>query len=84
MGYVGTVEDCDGEGDGPDPDHLKNPEAEEGEEFVAFVVEAVVFAGFENAEEEEGAEAEAPEHDEEGGDYLAGVVVTADGEGDYC
>lgn len=75
------VEDGDGQGDGPDPDHLEDPEAEEGEELVALVVEAVVLASLEDAEEEEAREAEGPEDEEEGGDDLAGGVVAAHGEG---
>ena len=86
LGDVGRVEDGDGEGDGPDPDHLEDPEAEEGPELVALVVEAVVLARFEDAEEEEGGEPGAPEEDEEGVDDLAGVggggVGGAGGEGE--
>lgn len=78
---VGTIQDRDGQGDRPDPNHLEDPEAEEGEEFVPFVVEAVVFAGFEDAEEQEGAEAKAPKHYEEGVHDLASMVVAAEGEG---
>lgn len=82
-GDSGRVEDGDGEGDDPDPDHLEDPEAEEGEELVALVVEAVVLAGLEDAEEEEAREAHAPEHDEDGGDDLAGMGGGAgEGEGD--
>ena len=49
----GGVEDRDGQGDGPHPEHLKDPEAQEGEELVALVVEAVILARLEDAEEEE-------------------------------
>jgi len=31
---------------------LKDPEAKEGEELVSFVVESVILAGLENAEEQ--------------------------------
>ena len=79
---LGGVEECDGKRDDPDPDHLENEEAQKGKEFVAFVVEAVVFAGFDDAEEEEAGEAGGPEHDEEGGGDLAGVVVAGEGEGE--
>lgn len=51
--HVGAVDQRDGHADGPDPQHLEDPEAEEGEELVALVVEAVIFAGFQDAEEEE-------------------------------
>lgn len=83
-GYGGGVEEGDGEGDGPDPDHLEDPEGEEFEEVVAFVVEAVVFPRFDDAEEEEGGEAGAPCHDEEGVDDLPGIVGGGEGEGKDC
>ena len=78
----GRVEDGDGQGDGPDPDHLQDPEAEEGEEAAAHVIEAAVRSRLEDAEEQEAREAEGPDYEEEGGDELAGVVVAAEGEGD--
>lgn len=68
-----AVEHGDGQGDGPDPEHLEDPEAEEGEEAVALVVEAVVGAGAEDAEEEKGGEADGPGDEEERGDELAGI-----------
>lgn len=76
-GDAGRVEEGDGQRHGPDPDHLEDPEAQEGEELVALVVEAVVLAGLEDAEEEEAREAHAPEHDEDGGDDLAGRRMRA-------
>lgn len=63
---------------------MKGPKTEEFEEVVAFVVEAVVFAGFEDTEEEEAGETEAPDHDEETGDVVAGGVDAAEGEGYDC
>lgn len=82
--HVGRVEHGHGQRDGPDPDHLEDPEAEEGEELVALVVEAVVLARLDDAEEEEAREARRPEHDEDGGDDLARMVVAAEREGDDC
>lgn len=82
--HIRTIQHRDGQGNKPYPEHLEDPEPEEGKEFIAFVVEAVVFAGFEDAEEQEAGEAETPEHNEEGGDDLAGIVVAAEGEGDDC
>lgn len=79
FGDVGGVEDCDGEGDGPDPDHLEDPKPKKGEELVSDLVEAVVFPRLEDSEEEEGREAGAPQHDEEGDDDLARMVVTGKG-----
>lgn len=35
-----------------------------------------------DAEEEEAGEAGTPEHDEEGGEDLAGIVLAGEGEGD--
>lgn len=70
------IKDGDGQRDDPDPQHLENPEAEEREELVALVIEAAVRAGLENAEEEEAGEAQRPGDEEQGGDDLAGCVVT--------
>lgn len=39
---VGAIENGDWERDSPNPEHLENPEAEEGEELVSFIVEAAV------------------------------------------
>lgn len=64
---VGGVKNRDGEGARPNPEHLKDPESKESEEVVAHRVKAGVCSSFENAEEEEGREAEAPEHEEYGG-----------------
>lgn len=50
---VGGIQNRHGQRHGPHPDHLEDPEAEEGEEVVALVVEAVIGSGAENAEEEE-------------------------------
>lgn len=71
------VEDGDGQGDRKDPDHLEDPEAEEGKELVTLVVEAVIPTRLDDAEEEETGETEGPDDEEEGGDELAGVVVAA-------
>lgn len=79
---VGGVEQGDGQGDEPDPEHLEDPEAQEGEELVALVIEAVVGAGAQDAEEEEAREADGPGDEEEGGDELTGVVVAGQGEGE--
>jgi hypothetical protein len=79
--HVGRVQDRGWEGYGPHPDHLEDPETEELEEVVPFVVKAVIFPRLENAEEEEGGEAEAPDHYEEGDDDLARMVVAAECEG---
>lgn len=64
---VGRVEDRDGKGARPNPKHLETPESEESEKVVAHRVEAGVRAGFEDAEEEECREADAPKHEEYGG-----------------
>lgn len=65
-GDAGGVEDGDGEGDSPYPEHLEEPETKEFEEVVAYGVEAAVFAGFEDAEEEEAGETGTPEYEEYG------------------
>lgn len=68
--------------DSPHPKHLEDPETKKGEELVTLVVEAVVFAGLNDAEEEEAGETRAPDHDEEGGYDLSRIVVAAECEGD--
>lgn len=75
------IEHRDGQRDGPDPEHLEDPETEEGEKLLAHPVEAVIFACFEDAEEEECGEADGPGDEEEGGDELAGLMVVIEGEG---
>lgn len=54
------VEQRDRQADGPDPQHLEHPEAEEREELVSLVVEAVVLAGLNDAEEEKAGEPSGP------------------------
>jgi hypothetical protein len=51
--HIRRVDDRDGKTDDPAPEHLSNPETKEGKKFVSLVVEAVIGASFENAEEEE-------------------------------
>ena len=80
--HGGRVEHGDGQADGPHPDHLEDPEAEEGEELVALVVEAVVLARLQDPEEQEAREPQRPGHDEERGDDLPGAIVPAEGQGD--
>lgn len=75
--HIGRVDDRHRQRDDPHPEHLEDPKPKKGEELVALVIEAVVFSRFEDAEEEEAREAGAPEHDEDGGDDLAGVWVGA-------
>lgn len=66
-----------------DLQHLEDPEAQEGEKLVALIVEAVIFAGLQNAEQQEGGKTSSPGHDEDGADDLASMVtVLAEGEGD--
>jgi hypothetical protein len=81
---IWRVQDRYWEGDDPDPDHLEDPEAKEFEEVIALVVETIIFASFEDTEEEETRESKPPDHDEDRVDDLACIVVTAEGEGDDC
>lgn len=76
----GRVEQRYGQRDGPNPEHLEDPKAKEWEEAVAFVVEAVILAGAEDAEEQESREAERPGDQEEASDDLACMVMAAEGE----
>lgn len=62
---VGRIQDRHGQADGPDPQHLEDPEAEEREELVALVVEPRVGARLENAEEQEPRQPERPEDQEQ-------------------
>lgn len=48
--HVWTVENGHRKRDGPDPEHLEDPESKEREELVALVVEAVIFASLQNSE----------------------------------
>lgn len=57
---IRRVQDRDRERHGPNPDHLEDPESQEFEEVVSFIVESVIFAGFKNTEEKKPGEAEAP------------------------
>lgn len=81
----GRVQHCHGQRHGPDPQHLEDPEAEEGEEAVALAVEAVVAAGAEDAVEQEAREPRGPAGEEGAGYELpAGraIFATAEGDGD--
>lgn len=79
--HGGRVDHGDGQRDQPDPEHLEDPEAQEGQEAVALVVEAVVLARLEDAEEQEAREPQGPDHEEDGGDDLPRIVVAAEREG---
>lgn len=63
---VRGIKDRYWEGTRPNPEHLEDPKSQEPEEEIAHRVEAGVGASFEDAEEEEGREAEAPEHEKHG------------------
>lgn len=85
--HVGRVAERHGQRDDPDPEHLKDPEAEKLEKVAAHLVEALVLARLEDAEEEEAGEAHRPHNHEEGDDDLPRVQVrvaaaAAQGEGE--
>lgn len=50
---VRGIENRNGEGTRPDPEHLEDPKSKKSEEVVTHRVETRVGAGFEDAEEEE-------------------------------
>lgn len=77
----GRVQNRDGQRDGPDPDHLEDPEAEEREELVTLIIEAVILARLQDSEEQEARQPDAPGHDEERGDDLARIVFAAECKG---
>lgn len=84
---VGRVAERHGQRDDPDPEHLKDPEAKELEKVAAHLVEALVLARLEDAEEEEAGEAHRPHNHEEGDDDLprvqvAAAAAAAEGEGE--
>lgn len=64
FGHVWTVQNRDRQGDGPNPEHLEDPETKERKELVAFIIEAVVFARLQDAEKEEAGKSGGPDHDE--------------------
>lgn len=43
--HLGRVDERDWQRNSPDPNHLEDPKAQEGEELAALVVEAVILAG---------------------------------------
>lgn len=51
FGDVGRVEHGDGQRHGPYPDHLEDPESEKLEELIALVIEPIILAGLDDAEE---------------------------------
>ncbi|TLS23100.1 uncharacterized protein PpBr36_05589 [Pyricularia pennisetigena] len=79
---VRRVEHSDGQRDKPDPEHLKDPEAQEGKELVALVVEPVILSGLEDAKQQEARQSQAPDHHEDGHDDLAYIGTAGEGEGD--
>ena len=72
------IQDCDRQGNNPDPDHLKDPETKELEEVVPLIVKSIVFPSLENTEEEKSWELEASDHDREGGNNLSCIVLAAE------
>lgn len=48
--HIGRIDDRYRQTHAPDPYHLEDPEPEEGEEFIAHLVEAVVLAGLDDSE----------------------------------
>lgn len=67
--------------DCPDPKHLKDPETEEGEEFLAHFIKAVIFAGFQDTEEEERCEAQGPGDEKERDYKLAAILGVTEWDG---
>lgn len=67
--------------DGPDPEHLKDPETQEGEEFLAHFIKAVIFACFQDTEEEERCKADGPGDKKEGDYELAALMMVTEWDG---
>lgn len=79
---IGTIQNGNRQRDSPNPKHLKDPEAKKGEKLVALVIKTIVFASLEDAEQQKTGKPERPYYDEERGDDLAGMLVSAEGEGE--
>jgi hypothetical protein len=75
---VWRIQDRHGQRNNPDSDHLEDPKGKELREVISLVIKPVVFARLEDTEEKESLEAEAPDHDEEGGNNLARIVPAAE------
>jgi len=75
---VWRIQDYHGQRNNPNPDHLEYPKGKELEEVISLVVEPVVFAGLKNTEEQKSREPKAPDHNEEGYNDLARIMVAAE------
>ena len=60
----------------------QDPEAQEREKLVPLVVEAVIRASLNYAEQEKARQTGTPEHDEDGDDDLTGMMVARESECD--
>ena len=78
LGDVGRVQHCHRQRDGPHPKHLEDPEAQELEEFVADLIEAIVFSSFDDPKEQKAGQSGSPEHDKERGDNLACMMLAGE------
>lgn len=83
------VEDGHGQGDGPDPDHLEEPAAEEGDQrdimvaaMVVMAVMAVLLANPEDTKEEKTRQAGCPDDEKRRGNDLASIPRPVEGQGD--
>lgn len=76
------VEDRDWERHNPDPCRLKDPESEERQEFVSLIIEPIIFARFQNAEQEKSRQTSSPYHDEQRANDLARMMLAGEGESD--
>lgn len=80
--HIGRVQKGDRQRDGPNPYHLKDPEAQERKELVSLVIEAVIFARLQDPEEQESGEPNAPDHDEKRGNNLTRIMAATEGKRD--
>lgn len=79
-----AVQNGDRQADGPNPEHLKDPESKERKELVALVIEAVVFPCLQDSEEQEARQTSGPEHDEYRGYDLPCIRRPGHGKCDDC
>lgn len=73
---IWRVENCNWQRDSPDPKHLEDPEPKKGKEFIPFIIKSVVFACFQDSEEEEGRKSQTPNHYKKRSHDLPCIVVT--------
>lgn len=47
--HIGTIQDGNGQRNGPNPNHLKDPKPKKGQELIPHLIESVIFARLEDS-----------------------------------